>query len=83
MKFRGVPSEFTKHNPPEWEKLVIKTKASGAVHENPKLGPAYYDFAVKVRDAFVTVDDDGKMHDKDDFLAGKQKLSIKHHNIWK
>jgi hypothetical protein len=82
-EFRGVPSEFTHTDPPEWGNLVIKTKGSGAVHENPKLGPAYYAFAVKVRDTFVTVDDDGKMHDKDDFLAGKQKLSIKHHNIWK
>lgn len=82
QEFRGVPSEFTNNDPPNWGSLVIETKVKDEIHYNYELGPAYYAFAVEIRDAFVTVDDNGVMHDKEDFLVGPRKDAIAHHNTW-
>ena len=79
-EFRGVPPEFTHNEPPNWGKLVIKGK--NGTPDNEELGPAYYAFAVEIRDAFVLVGDSGEMHDKEEFLVGPRKVRIAHHNTW-
>lgn len=82
-EFRGVQTEFSHNDPPKWGTLVIDIKVKDKTHYNHDLGPNYYAFAVDIRETFVTVDDDGQMHDKEDYLTGPRKDAIAHHNIWK
>lgn len=78
--FRGVQSEFIHSKPCDWNKIVIK--GDNFEKDNEDIGPDYYKFAVSIRDAFVDVDEDGTMHDKEDFLISPKQGGVKHKNKW-
>ena len=80
-EFRGVQTEFINSNPPNWKDLIIKGK--DGFPDNEDLGPDYYDFAEQIRDTFVNVDNNGEMHDKNEFLINSKQGGVAHHNLWK
>ncbi|MBQ6204059.1 MAG: hypothetical protein IJK46_08195 [Prevotella sp.] len=79
-EFRGVQSAFIHSNPCDWKNVIIE--ADDFEKSNENIGPDYYDFAVLTRDAFVDVDDDGTLHDKEFFLISPNQGAINHKNKW-
>jgi hypothetical protein len=79
-EFRGVQSEFIHSNPSDWNNIVIK--GDNFEKGNEDIGPDYYKYAVAIRDEFVDVDEDGTMHDKEDFLISPKQGGVKHKNKW-
>lgn len=79
-EFRGVQTEFINADPPQWYGLVIEGKDGYA--DNTELGPEYYAFAKEIRDAFIYVDDNGVLHDKDEFLVDSKHGGVNHHKTW-
>jgi hypothetical protein len=79
-EFRGVQSAFIHSNPCDWKNVIIE--ADDFEKSNENIGPDYYDFAVLIRDEFVDVDEDGTMHDKEDFLISPKQGGVKHKNKW-
>ena len=81
--FKSCP--FAKIPPCDWCSAVNKyrrTKGEKMI-VNKELGPNYYEFADDIVRTFVSIDNEGGMHDKDDFLIAPSRGGIAHKNIWK
>ncbi len=79
-EFRGVQPEFIHSNPCDWNDVIIE--GEDFKKNNEDIGPDYFNFAVSIRDTFVNVDEDGTMHDKDEFLITPKQGGINHKNKW-
>lgn len=79
-EFRGVQSEIINTPPDEWNNVIIVGK--DGKEDNDEIGPNYYEFADTIVRAFVDVDCDGKIKDKDSFLVNQKLAGILHKKKW-
>lgn len=79
-EFRGVQSEIINTPPNEWNNVIIVGKDEK--DDNNEIGPNYYEFADTIVRAFVDVDCEGKIKDKDRFLINPKLAGILHKKKW-